>query len=214
MIIFDLDGTLWDTTMNTYKAANIVANLYDEVKDISLDTIKSGMGLSTEENAKNYMPYLNEDKAVYYLNEIIKKNIETMDEDGAILYDGVYDTIINLSKKYKLGIITNNKDEYVDTFFKISGLKNYFVDYMGAATYGITKGETIKKMIDRNNEPNSFYVGDIEKDMVATEEAGINFIHARYGFEPKLDSQYYIDDIRNLELLLDNLISFLSEIHE
>ena len=205
MIIFDLDGTLWDTTMNTYKAANIVASFYDEIKEIDIDIVKSGMGLSTEENAKNYMPYLNENKAVYYLNEIIKKNIETMDDDGAILYDGVYDTIINLSKKYKLGIITNNKDEYVDTFFKISGLKDYFVDYMGAATYGITKGEAIKKMIDRNNEPDSFYVGDIEKDMVATEEAGINFIHARYGFEPKLDSQYYIDDIRNLEWLLDKI---------
>lgn len=205
MIIFDLDGTLWDTTMNTYKAANIIASLYDEVKEISLDIIKKGMGLGEKENAKNYMPYLNEDKAVYYLNEIIKKNIETMDEDGAILYDGVYDTIVNLSKKYKLGIITNNKDEYVDTFFKISGLKDYFVDYMGAATYGITKGEAIKKMIDRNNEPNSFYVGDIEKDMISTEEAGINFIHARYGFEPELDSQYYIDDIRDLEELLDKI---------
>ena len=73
MIIFDLDGTLWDTIDATYKAANKISNKYDDIKLITIDTVKSGMGLSSVENAKNYMPYLNESKALNYLKEISKE---------------------------------------------------------------------------------------------------------------------------------------------
>ena len=205
MIIFDLDGTLWDTTMSTYKAANAIAEEYEEVKNISIDTIKKGMGLGKEENAKNYMPYLDIDKALYYADKIIEKNIEFINNGEAILYDGVYDTITNLSKKYRLGIVTNNKDEYAQTFLNTSNLKEYFTDYIGAASYGITKAEAIKRMIDRNKESNSFYVGDIKKDMESTNEAGIKFIHAKYGFEPNVISKYYINDITELEPLLEKI---------
>ena len=60
-------------------------------------------------------------------------------------------------------------------------------------------------MVERNNEPNSFYIGDIKKDMIATKEAGINFIHAKYGFEPTLKTKYYIENIKQLEELLKKL---------
>lgn len=46
MLIFDMDGTLWDTTETTYEAANIVADRYEEVKPFEMVTIKRGMGLN------------------------------------------------------------------------------------------------------------------------------------------------------------------------
>lgn len=205
MLIFDLDGTLWETTETTFLAANEVSKMYPEVKEISMDVIKKGMGLSSSENAKNYMPYLDVSKGIEYLRKISEINFSLIGEKGAHLYDGVIDVIKSLSKKYKLGIITNNYDEYVQMFFKCSGLKDYFCDYMGAATYKITKGEAIKRMVERNNEPNSFYIGDIKKDMDSTYEAGIKFIHAKYGFEPSLKTEYYIDDITDLDELLDKI---------
>lgn len=205
MLIFDLDGTLWETTRTTYLAANQVAKMYPEVKEISMDVIKKGMGLSSNENALNYMPYLEVSKGIEYLRKISEINFKLIGENGAHVYDGVCDSIKKLSSKYKLGIITNNYDEYVEMFFKCSGLKDYFCDYMGAATYKITKGEAIRRMVDRNNEPDSFYIGDIKKDMDSTYEAGIRFIHARYGFEPTLETEYFINDISDLEKLLDKI---------
>ena len=198
MIIFDLDGTLWNTENTTVKAANIVADSYLELFPISIDTVKRGMGLSIVENAMCYMPYLDIDSALFHINEINMENFKLITEYGAELYDNVLDTIKQLSKDYKIGIITNNNDDYVKIFLNNTGLSDYIYDYMGAASYNISKGEAIKRMINKHNALNSVYVGDIKKDMEASNEAGVNFIHARYGFDPNIDSKYYIDNILDL----------------
>lgn len=203
MLIFDLDGTLWNTTNTAYKAACIISNEYDDIKEISIDNVRKGMGLSEIENARNYMPYLNDDKALYYLRMIDKKNVELINSEGAILYEGVDETIKRLSKNYKLGIVTNSTNDYAEMFLRVSNLEKYFCDYMGAASYGFTKGEAIKKMIEKNGEPNSFYIGDIKKDMEASNFAGTTFIHSKYGFDSNLDSRLYINRIVELEELLN-----------
>lgn len=205
MIIFDLDGTLWNTVDTTLEAANNIAKEYDEVKRFSKKPIVDSMGLSRSEAAVIYMPYLSKRKATRYMKEISEESVRIINKKGATLYKGVVSTIKKLSKKYKLGIITNNTDEYAKIFIKTSKLGKYFNDYIGTASYGITKGEAIKEMCKRNKEPNSFYVGDIKKDMIATNEAGITFIHAKYGFEPELDSEYAIDDIRKIEKLINKI---------
>ena len=202
MLIFDMDGTLWDTTKTTLEAANIVADEYSEVKPFEMTTVKRGMGLSSKENAKNYFPYLDEEKGLFYLSEIRKENFKLINKKGAHIYDGVLDTLKSLSKKYKLGIITNNTDDYAKLFIDVSGLKEFFTDYMGAASYGISKGEAIKKMVDKYKDSDNYYIGDIKKDMDSTLEAGIKFIHARYGFEPDLECDKHIDDISELESVL------------
>lgn len=202
MIIFDLDGTLWDTVDTTLEASNIVASKHSDIKRFKREIIENGMGLSHFENAHNYMPYLDENIAINYLNEIVEENLKIINKKGAKLYEGVTETIKKLSETYKLGIVTNNNDEYAKLFLKSSLLHAYFSDYIGAASYNITKAEAIKRMCERNNEPNSYYVGDIKKDMIATKEAGITFIHAKYGFEPNFKSKLYINDIRDLCNLL------------
>ena len=204
MIIFDLDGTLWDATVATLEAANIMAKNHN-LKEFSMETVIKGMGLSKQDNASNYLPDLDLDTAIIYLDEISEICSKIITSANAVLYDGVREVIKNLSEKYKLGIITNNRDTYVETFLKISGLKDYFIDYMGTATYNITKGEAIAQMIKKHNEPHSFYVGDIKRDMIASNEAQVNFIHARYGFEKNIESIYHINDIKELEVLLDKI---------
>jgi len=60
-------------------------------------------------------------------------------------------------------------------------------------------------MTEGNNEPNSFYIGDIKKDMLSPIMAGATFIHAKYGFEPNLKSTYYIEDIKDLPMVLKQI---------
>lgn len=205
MIIFDLDGTLWNTTATTLEAAREISKKYDELKEITLSQVQSGMGLSEKENAKNYMPYLEEDKGIYYLRMIDSLNREKIAKEGATIYDGVKDTIKDLSKNYSLGIVTNSWDDYARTFLKLSKLEEYFTDYIGAASYGISKGEAIKRIIEKNGNEKSIYVGDIEKDMIAANEAGATFIHAKYGFGPNVECKYHILDIKNLEKVIENM---------
>lgn len=202
MIIFDLDGTLWETIDATYEATKIITNKHKELKPITRETIIKGMGLSTIENAINYIPYMPAEEGIKYMKEISEKTSEIINKDNVIIYNGVIETIKKLSKKYKLGIITNNRDKYAETFLKISNLKEYFTDYMGAASYNMTKGEAIKKMVQKYNEIENYYVGDIKKDQEATEYAGIEFIHAKYGFDPTLKSKKYINNIIDLQKII------------
>lgn len=202
MIIFDLDGTLWQTIDATYEAANIITEKYAELKPISKETIIKGMGLSTLENEINYMPYIPPEQGIKYMKEISQKTSEIINEKNVVIYDGVIETLKELSKKYKIGIITNNRDEYAKTFLNITKLKEYFTDYMGAASYNITKGEAIKQMVKKYNEKENYYVGDIKKDQEATMYAGIKFIHAKYGFEPNLKSELSIEKIQDLPKII------------
>ena len=205
MIIFDLDGTLWDTREITLKSANIVAAKYPDIKEITMIEVEGGMGYSFEETSEIYMPYLDKDRREKYFRKIIDTNIDLINKEGTKLYEGVKDTIINLSKDYKLGIVTNNNDNYVKSFFKSSGLEEYFTDYMGAASYNLTKGEAIKKLVSKYNEKTNYYVGDIKQDMISSEDAGVTFIHAKYGFDKELETKYYINDIRKLPELMKNI---------
>ena len=40
MILFDMDGTLWDTVNTTVKAAKIISEKYEDVKEISEEIMK------------------------------------------------------------------------------------------------------------------------------------------------------------------------------
>ena len=202
MLIFDLDGTLWETVNTTFEAANSIVSKYKELKPITRQTVINGMGLSSKENAKNYMPYLKEKEGIKYLKEISELNFKMIRQKGANVYEGVINTIKLLSKTEKLGIITNSHNEYVEEFLNITKLKPYFIDYMGAASYNLTKGEAIKQMVEKHKDKDNFYIGDIKKDMLSSQYAGVKFIHAKYGFEPSLDFPYYINNISELTKII------------
>ena len=205
MIIFDLDGTLWDTIDTTYKACKIFTHKREDIKEISKKTVKKGMGLNLEDNAKNYMPDLPKEIRENNLKEINKITITLLKNGQTKFYLGMKKTIKNLSKKYKLGIVTNNNDDYAKTFLETSGLKEYFTDYMGATSYNITKGEAIRNLLIKNKEEKGYYVGDTQKDKEASADAGVTFIHASYGVQKEINSLYKINHIYDLPKLLDKL---------
>ena len=108
MIIFDLDGTLWDTREITLKSASIVADKYPDIKEITMKEVEGGMGYSFEETAEIYMPYLDKETREKYLAIIDEEVRQNIIRNGATIYDGVIKVITNLGRKYKLGIVTNN----------------------------------------------------------------------------------------------------------
>ena len=67
---------------------------------------------------------------------------------------------------------------------------------------GLTKGENIKLIIERNNLINSIYVGDTDGDLKASRFAGIPFIYARYGFGEVKEYDYVIDSFDELLKLM------------
>ena len=58
MIIFDLDGTLWNTTDCVFYASKMVSTYRSDFLPVSKKTIMAGMGHTAKENTKRYFPYL------------------------------------------------------------------------------------------------------------------------------------------------------------
>ena len=186
-------------------ACNKVADKYPEVKRITIDDVNRVMGLNTHDIARVNYAYLDHDKAVEYINEMVKLAIAEINKNGCTPYDGASDMIKKLSKNHLIGIITNN--QYVELLIKKLNLGGYIDSYIGTTSFKITKSEAIKIMKEKYNPTYCYYVGDIEKDMIASNEARATFIHARYGFQPNLKSKYYINDIKELEQLINEIES-------
>lgn len=91
-------------------------------------------------------------------------------------------TLTLLQDKYKLFIVSNCQDGYVQTFFDCHGLGHYFTDFEMSGRTGQAKGENIKLIIARNHLTKAVYVGDTLGDKEAAGYAGVPFIYARYGF--------------------------------
>ncbi len=197
-IIFDLDGTLWDVTLETYKSVNIITKKY-ALEEISLDTVIKCMGMTNDECAVHYMPNIAPEKAIQIFQEMAHQVNLDLQEKGGIIYQNVEDTLQKLIiKGYKLGIVSNCADGYIEAFFNYSHLEKYFSFYMAASKYHISKGEAIKKVVKDNNLKNPIYVGDTEKDRIASQEAHLPFVYASYGFGKVEKYDYKINNFAEL----------------
>ena len=202
MIIFDVDGTLWEATDIVVEAMEWLSTKYPEIKRKDIKIIQSIMGLPMNDLIPILMPEVDKSEAVSIFQLLVEKDFELIQQKGAHLYADIPEVVATLSQKYKLGIVTNNYNEYAEIFLDKSGLKKYFSDYIGASTLRLTKAQAISEMVKRNKSRHAVYIGDIEKDLFAAQEANVDFIHARYGFGKNVKCDKHIDSARQLLLLL------------
>ena len=198
-IIFDLDGTLWSAVDSCLKATSLVKKEHSDItRDVTKEQVESAMGKTSEEIINIYYGYLPREKGEEYANEAFNKNVDNLLKEGGTLYPNTRETIIKLSKKYKLFIVSNCVKGYIESFLNTSGLKDYFDDYESYGNTLLSKGENIKLVIERNNLKNPIYVGDTKGDMEASYYAAIPFVYAAYGFGKVERFDYKIDDISEL----------------
>src|SRR5690554_1702176 len=130
-IIFDLDGTLWDSTKEVAKAWTEVKNKYPEVKDeITADKLKGLFGQLLEDIGIQLFQSVSKEKAIELIRQCCEYENEYLAKHGADLYPGIEELIIKLHKKYKLFIVSNCQEGYIQCFFKVyPQLEKYFTDY-------------------------------------------------------------------------------------
>ena len=190
-IIFDMDGTLWDSTENITKAWNevLVKYGYGNLK-LTVEQVSKEMGKLMRDIADS----------LFNENEYLFKN-------GANVYDGVEDVFKELNKKYNVFIVSNCQEGYLRTFLEYYDFNKYVLDYEEAGRTGMPKDENIRLVIKRNHLDKAFYVGDTLGDMESTDKAGIPFIHAAYGFGTVPADRMKINNIKELPEFIDDLLS-------
>lgn len=198
-IIFDLDGTLWDTTEFLPTIWNRVLCRHDNITfRMNKKTINEVMGKTMSQMGETLFPQLSNQEQSLLMDEIGNEEIIFLEQNGAILYEGVKDTISSLSKEYDLYIVSNSQNGYVQAFLKAHQMTPYFKDIEMSGRTGLPKGENILLLMKKHNIKKAIYVGDTIFDQTASKYAGLPFIFASYGFGKNLKCDIQIDTIRDL----------------
>ncbi|MFD1356886.1 HAD family hydrolase [Fictibacillus halophilus] len=182
-IIFDLDGTIWDPIDTVLNAWNSRIKEHEQIKrELTRTDFESTMGLQMHEISVKLFPDLNEEIRAQVIKECCDTEQGYLKKQGGNLYPHVEDVLKKLSEKYKLYIVSNCQDGYIESFYEFHKLEKYFLDYENPGRTGLSKGENIKLIIQRNNLSDPIYVGDTEGDLKAAKYAGVPFVYAKYGF--------------------------------
>lgn len=203
-IIFDLDGTLWDSTEQVVKAWNYVLNESNETDyRMTAEDLKKLMGKTVKEIASIVLNELTEQSAFEIVKLCCQVEQVYLEKQGGVLYPKLEETLNELIKNYSLYIVSNCQEGYIETFLKYHKLGGYFSDYENHGRTNLSKGENIKLIIERNKLYGAVYVGDTQGDCDAAKLAGIPFIHARYGFGNVKEECCFVNSIDELPMLIE-----------
>lgn len=204
-VIFDLDGTLWD-------AAEAIApawNAYLKGRGIQLrmspDDCRACCGKTLPEIAAMLFPAAEPAWREAVIEGCCDAECVPLAREGGRLYPGLEEVLETLHRDYFLAVVSNCGLGYIEAFFSGNRTGRFFDDYENAARTGLSKGENIRLVMERNGIERAVYVGDTEGDRQAARRAGVPFIHAAYGYGQVRGADFTLRQLRELPQILDKL---------
>ncbi len=198
-IIFDLDGTLWDSRKEVCIAWNEVLKDLNIDRKITIEDMTSTMGMLLYDIGKMLFPDLDNESMSKIIDDCCHRETKYLAKHGAKLFDNLESVLEKLSKKYKLFIVSNCNDGYIESFFESHKLDKYFTDTECPGRTGLNKADNIKLIIKRNDLKSPIYVGDTQGDCNSAKAAVVPFVYARYGFGKDVKPyDYVVDKIEEL----------------
>ena len=183
-LIFDIDGTLWDSRALVAEGYNIqlrsegLAHLCVTAEDFLPLFGKVMTEIADVIFASVPVPerYALMDRCMATENEYLHQN------PCRIGYPGVKETMSVLAKSHRLFIVSNSQRGYPELCIQKLGLDDYISGHLCFGDTGTEKGETIRRLMTRHGITDACYIGDTQGDCDAADHAGIPFIFAAYGF--------------------------------
>lgn len=206
-IIFDVDGTLWDTTEVVAKGWNkAISEIGGTTAHITASILKKEFGKPMDEIADDLFFDADDEKRKLLLEKCCEYEQEVLIENtDNLLFPDVKQTLKKLSERCRLFIVSNCQSGYIELFMKKAGIEEYIMDYECFGDTGKSKGENIRLIMERNRIDDAVYVGDTQGDYEAAVFAGIPFIFAKYGFGNPENYDYAINGIKELLDLQERL---------
>ncbi len=197
LVIFDMDGTLVDSSITIVNAINYVRDklsLPPLTKDIILTKVNDPelnpalFFYETEE----FTPQQEEWFSEYYTNN---------HEKELQLYDGIEELLKELkTKDYLLAIATNS---YRDSTLKSLNHLNILDYFSSIACYDdVGRGKPAPDMLEKNlkdtnvEAKEAIFVGDSERDLMAANSLNIDYIMINWGFSDYEDAIHSIDKLK------------------
>lgn len=185
--IFDVDGTLLDTTEGVVAAVKYTIG-------------QKGLQPLTEKQLLRFIgpPIQNSFKEIYGLEDTVLQELATIFRNRyknyellkAVPYDGVYGLIEELvAHKVQIAVATYKRQDYAVEILKYFGFDKYCKVIYGADHENkLKKIDIIRKCLDGlgvNDYKQAVMIGDSSHDLVGAQQLGIDFLGVTYGFEFK-----------------------------
>lgn len=205
-IIFDVDGTLWDSTE---QAAQVWSRAVRENTDLDIqvdaDDLRRLFGKTMTEIANALFPSLSAEEQEQIMDACYAYENDYLETHPGVLYEGVVDTFHTLAERTDLYIVSNCQCGYIELFLRAAGLEDCVRDHLCFGETSVSKGQTIRLLMERNHLKHVVYVGDTQGDADACKEADIPFILAEYGFGEVPDARWRIRNISELCGMFDHI---------
>jgi phosphoglycolate phosphatase len=203
-LIFDLDGTLWDTCATCARAWNgVLAEHGIAFREMHEADVRAIAGMPhAEAIAKAFagMPAAQIELVAHATQAA--DNLAIAHEGGEI-YPGVLELIPQLSRRVPLFIVSNCQSGYIETFLDYTGLHACFSDFECWGNTGRPKPDNLASVIARNQLKAPLFIGDTEGDREAAHHNQVPFVHAAYGFGKVASAHAVLRSFAEIEAVLD-----------
>lgn len=206
-LIFDIDGTLWDSRALVAEGYNIQlkAEGYERLC-VDAETLRPLFGKVMTEIADVILAPI----PVPQRYELMERCMDTenrylYENECKIGYTGVKETLEALATHYRLFIVSNAQCGYPELCIQKLGISQLIEGHLCFGDTGTEKGYTILELMRRHGISSAVYIGDTQGDYEATLVAGVPFVWAAYGFGSPAGYTVRVDDFRQLPEALEKL---------
>lgn len=183
-LIFDIDGTLWDSRALVAQGYNI--QLRREGLDhlcVDAETLRPLFGKVMTEIADTILAEIPHPERYALMARCMETENNYLRQNPCqIGYPEVKETLEALAKSHRLFIVSNSQQGYPELVIEKLGLESLIEDHLCFGDTGTSKGKTIRALMEKHGISDAVYIGDTQGDYEATREAGIPFVWAAFGF--------------------------------
>ena len=199
-IIFDVDGTLWDSAKPVAESWTLMLERrYPELaRIITPDDMYRNMGKTMDAIGADLFPGLAPDKRDEVMDACMRYENEYLADHPGVTYPNMKETLAALSREYGLYIVSNCQEGYIEALMAACGIASYISDTECFGATGRPKGDNIRLVMERNGLEKCLYVGDTAMDQEAAGKAGIPFVFASYGFGQASGAEAVIGSLAEL----------------
>lgn len=206
-IIFDMDGTLFQTNLILEPGLEATFDVLREKgqwqEETPIELYQQIMGVPLpvvwETLLPNHSQETRTESNVIFHHQLMEK----IHQGKGALYDGAEHVLQELSKKYSLYIASNGQVEYLQAIVEKYGLHRWI-----RRTYSIQminsgdKSELVKKVLTENEITKGAVVGDRYSDIKAAKDNGLVAIGCQFDFSQP-------DELAKADVVIQNLTELI-----
>lgn len=181
-IIFDLDGTLWDSVDGILYTWNRVIDRYGVREHITREEQESVMGMQMDDLARKLFPKESPERQMEIMDACVQEENAYLEIHGGNLYPKLRETLEQLKLSHRLFIVSNSQRGYIEAFMTAHKLWDLFEGRLCFGDTGRSKGDNIAQVVREYRLKAPVYVGDTQRDKDSAHAAGVPFVFAAYGF--------------------------------